>query len=919
MKTKKKYSKIIRNVLSIILLIFCSSLAMAQDVVDGFASISGKGLSTTTGGAGGSTVTVTSFSALQSNASASGARIIIVEGTISGSGNVNISSNKTIRGKDNNAKISGFTLNMNGVSNIIISDLKITGAVDGIAARDTHHLWVHHCEIWDCSDGLLDLTWATSLSTVSWCKFYYVNQTDHRLACLIGNGGGTAPGDFGNNKVTYHHNWFAEKVDQRMPRIMYGQLHAYNNYYTAAGNGYCIGVGSYGAALIQNNYFKNVNNPHQFMYDVYCHINANGNTYDNTSGSQNTGLGGSRHVGGQESFWPEDFTVAPYPVSMDNASNVPSIVMSGAGPRSGSITPIAVTGISVAPTTVSVGVGSNTSLSANVTPSNATNKMVNWTSTNPSVASINSAGVVTGVTIGSTTITATTQDGGFTATSTVTVIPVVPDNITVRAKGKSGAEQIRLDANGITIGTWTLTTSYQDYTASGSGTVRVHFLNDLGSTNDALIDYIEQDGNTYQSEDQPINTGVWTGTCGGSFSENLDCNGYIEYTVSSNPGITYALTATTNGQGSVSPSSGDFSAGSVITMTATADAGWMFSSWSGDASGSSNPLTVTMNSDKTITANFTQLPSFMLTTSVIGQGNISPSSGSYVQGSSVNLTATPASGYQFDNWSGDASGSSNPLTITMDGNKAVTANFSEVIGSIDLTIQENESGFCSVDGTVDSNNGGFTGSGFANTDNANGKGITWSVNVAAAGIYSMVWRYANGGSTNRTAQVMANGVSVVSSVSMPATGSWTTWTETSAVNVSLTAGTTLLRLQATNSSGLANIDYVNIAGANLTAAACVGARTADISIQMSELVETSDDQGIRFYPVPVEETLNIKFEEEITETTNIYLLDSTGKEILNTKANGSMHTLDLSNLRQGIYFIKVAGKDLNVVKRINKR
>jgi uncharacterized repeat protein (TIGR02543 family) len=52
-----------------------------------------------------------------------------------------------------------------------------------------------------------------------------------------------------------------------------------------------------------------------------------------------------------------------------------------------------------------------------------------------------------------------------------------------------------------------------------------------------------------------------------------------------------------------------------------------------------------------------------------------PDQASYPEGSTVTLTATPASGWIFSGWSGDASGSTNPLQVTMDGNKTITANF----------------------------------------------------------------------------------------------------------------------------------------------------------------------------------------------------------------------------------------------------
>jgi hypothetical protein len=52
-------------------------------------------------------------------------------------------------------------------------------------------------------------------------------------------------------------------------------------------------------------------------------------------------------------------------------------------------------------------------------------------------------------------------------------------------------------------------------------------------------------------------------------------------------------------------------------------------------------------------------------------------------------------------------------------------------------VQENTAGFCSVDGSIDNNNSGFTGTGFANTTNAAGKGVNWRVNILTAGSYTL--------------------------------------------------------------------------------------------------------------------------------------------------------------------------------------
>jgi uncharacterized protein YjdB/beta-glucanase (GH16 family) len=84
-------------------------------------------------------------------------------------------------------------------------------------------------------------------------------------------------------------------------------------------------------------------------------------------------------------------------------------------------TNVAVTGITVSPTSASIASGTTQQLTATINPSNASNKTVTWTSSNTSVATVNSSGLVTGVAAGSATITATTQDGAKTATSAISV------------------------------------------------------------------------------------------------------------------------------------------------------------------------------------------------------------------------------------------------------------------------------------------------------------------------------------------------------------------------------------------------------------------------------------------------------------------------------------------------------------------
>ena len=82
---------------------------------------------------------------------------------------------------------------------------------------------------------------------------------------------------------------------------------------------------------------------------------------------------------------------------------------------------VAVTGVSVSPTTASITAGGTSQLTATVAPSNATNKTVTWSSSDTAVATVSTSGLVTAVAAGTAIITVTTQDGGFTSTCAVTV------------------------------------------------------------------------------------------------------------------------------------------------------------------------------------------------------------------------------------------------------------------------------------------------------------------------------------------------------------------------------------------------------------------------------------------------------------------------------------------------------------------
>ncbi|MDD5701128.1 MAG: InlB B-repeat-containing protein, partial [Dehalococcoidales bacterium] len=127
---------------------------------------------------------------------------------------------------------------------------------------------------------------------------------------------------------------------------------------------------------------------------------------------------------------------------------------------------------------------------------------------------------------------------------------------------------------------------------------------------------------------------------------------------------TRILTTAVAGGGSVTPEAGDhtYLTGASAKITAEPAPGWKFSGWSGDAGGTANPLTVNMNTHKNITANFA-VRTYTLTTGVTGSGSIArvPDQADYDYEDTVRLTAVPTPGWNFIGWSGDLTGSLNPV------------------------------------------------------------------------------------------------------------------------------------------------------------------------------------------------------------------------------------------------------------------
>jgi len=305
----------------------------------------------TTGGGSAAPTTVTTVAALNAAAAGSGAAVIYVSGVLP-NGTVTIGSNKTIVGICG-AEIHGH-VDIVGSTNVIVRNIKVVGygvgncaldpsydatvgcssGNDAITVERSNHLWFDHDDISDGTDGNLDITLGSDFVTVSWTKFHYTARTDtmgndstgaagHRYSNLIG-GSDNSSGDVGKLNVTWHHNWWADRVVERQPRVRYGKNHLFNNLWSSSGDNYCVRAGTNAEILLENNAFVGVKTPSEFNNTAdqgTSYITSTNNVYTGTTGTQATGGGGT------------PFTMPTYMYTLDAGSGVQSAVQAGAGPH----------------------------------------------------------------------------------------------------------------------------------------------------------------------------------------------------------------------------------------------------------------------------------------------------------------------------------------------------------------------------------------------------------------------------------------------------------------------------------------------------------------------------------------------------------------------------------------------------------
>ncbi|KAH8831863.1 pectate lyase Pel-34K [Flagelloscypha sp. PMI_526] len=280
---------------------------------DGFAT---KGTGTT-GGAGGTVVTVSTQTDLEKYAAASGPYIIKVKGkiTITPLGKeIPVANDKTIVGIGSTAEIYQGGFGMNGGKNVILRNLHIgnTGATadtdyDGFQIDTSSNIWIDHCLFENGQDGLIDSRKDTTYLTVSYNVFRNHNKVF-----------GIGWTDNVTSEITIHHNYFLNTTQRNPSADNIKHAHLYNNY--------LYGVTSYGhysrgstEMRMENCYFENTKDP--VTRDDTAKLAATGNTYKSVTGTTAANSGSV--------FKASDY----YAYTLTATADVPSYVKANAGPQ----------------------------------------------------------------------------------------------------------------------------------------------------------------------------------------------------------------------------------------------------------------------------------------------------------------------------------------------------------------------------------------------------------------------------------------------------------------------------------------------------------------------------------------------------------------------------------------------------------
>ncbi|MBR4503978.1 MAG: Ig domain-containing protein [Candidatus Methanomethylophilaceae archaeon] len=317
---------------------------------------------------------------------------------------------------------------------------------------------------------------------------------------------------------------------------------------------------------------------------------------------------------------------------------------------------IPVIGITLDKESAEVDAGSTTTIKATVLPTNATNKGIVWSSSDASIAKVDN-GVVTGVLKGEATITATTVDGGKTASCKVTVKEVAPVG-SVRVSVNAILEgEVSSDYGSVSIDGTAVGTSYSAYYLPGT-VIKLSANPAAGYRFDRWV----MGGTSYEGKPMSLTVG------------NSDLDVTAVFAPSPSHVLSVSIDNGTVAIDGASVSSKNVKEGMTATITATPAEGYKFIAWylNGNAVSTSPQYVVTMGMEdrsyvaKTSNSIFAASISANDGTVIVnGENKGQVYSGAIAEGSTIVFEAVPDIGYEFERWvMNGATYNSSKITVT---------------------------------------------------------------------------------------------------------------------------------------------------------------------------------------------------------------------------------------------------------------
>ena len=341
--------------------------------------------------------------------------------------------------------------------------------------------------------------------------------------------------------------------------------------------------------------------------------------------------------------------------------------------------------------------------------------------------------------------------------------------------------------------------------------------------------------------------------------------------------------------------SGTYNYGAQVTISATANSGYRFTQWQDGST--ANPRIITVTENANYIASFEEIP-VQYTITVLSANETMGSAtggGTYNYGTQVTISATANSGYRFTQWQDGST--ANPRTITVTENANYIASFEEIPVQYTITV-------LSANETM----GSASGSGTYNY----GTQVTISA-TANSGYRFTQWQ--DGSTANpRTITVTENAIYIASFEEIPVQYTITVLSASETMGTVDGGGTfqegTEIQISATANEGFVFVAWNDGNTDNPRTIVVTGNATYIASFGPATGIEDNATPEIAIYPNPTSEFINISSSEPIS---SIEIISITGKTVAQMEIGSDNATLNVSDLSNGMYFVRILGSENNNV------